>query len=244
MNNTALKISTPREETAVNISISKYRAVKVPDRSSPVTSRGIKKATAADPIREATTIHEIADYLLTHGKTKKLGLRNRMAFILGVTTGLRVSDLLKIKISDVLRADGSFFSHIIVREKKTHKTNDPKLGAAARQAIKEYLEESGSWSFSDYLIKSSKGGKISVSQFWRILNDAQVGLGLDEHISTHTMRKTCGYMTIRQNPDDSLAVVHLQQMFNHSSIQTTLNYCGISRDEQDKYYDGVNAIFD
>lgn len=243
MNNTARKIQLTPDEPAITIDISRR---KTPTRGSDVTSRGIKKATAADPIRDPHLIHTIADYLETHAKTRLLGLRNRMAFILGTTTGLRVSDLLNLKIRDVLRDDGTFYSHITVRERKTGKTNDPKLGRAACEAIKNYLEEfqlSGEWSFDDFLIKSKKGGKLTVPQFWRILHAAQEGLGIDDHISTHTMRKTCGYQTIRKNPDDALAVVHLQQMFNHSSTQTTLAYVGVSRDEQDKYYDAVDAMF-
>lgn len=237
-----IQLDTP----AVNIEISSYRdehrTAPIP-RGSNTTSRGVKKATAADPIRDPAKINELADFYLHNAKTHRLGLRNRMAFIIGVTTGLRVSDILKLKIGDVVRPNGEFITHLTVREKKTGKTNDPKLGVAARKAIAEYLEDlNGEFSFDDYLIRSSKGGKLTVTQFYRIINAAESALGLTDHISTHSMRKTYGYQTIRQNPDDSLAVVHLQGMFNHSSMQTTLTYCGISRDEEDKYYDGINEL--
>ena len=241
MTNTARKLIY--DEPAVNIELSEYRSVRLPERGSSLTSRGVKKATAADPIRDPEMINTLADWYLTHAKTHRLGLRNRMAFIIGVTTGLRVSDVLKLKIRDVMKPSGEFISHLTIREKKTTKTNDPKLGLAARKAIAAYIEDlNGEFTMDDYLIRSNKGGKLTVTQFYRILTAAQDALGLEDHISTHSMRKTYGYQTIRQNPDDSLAVVHLQGMFNHSSMQTTLTYCGISRDEEDKYYDGINDL--
>lgn len=244
MNSTARKFDY--DEPAVNIDISEYRAVKLPTRGSDVTSRGVKKATAADPIRDPEMINILAEWYLTHAKTHRLGLRNKMAFIIGITTGLRASDILKLRIRDVLKPDGTFIVHLTVREKKTTKTNDPKLGSAAQKAIADYLNAlNGDYSFDDFLIQSGKNdneGRLSKTQLYRILTAAQKALKLDDHISTHTMRKTYGYQTIRQNPDDPLAVVHLQGMFNHSSMQTTLTYCGISRDEEDKYYDGINEL--
>lgn len=238
--NTARNIELP----ATHIEISQYTG-KAPKPYSTTTSRGIKKATAAEPIRDPRLIKEIEDYLLTHGKTKWYGLRNRMAFVLGTTTGLRASDILNLRIRDVLKPDGTFHSHPVIREQKTHKTNDPKLGSAAIKAIIEYLNEGGKdYSLDDYLIRSERGGKLNKSQLYRIIHEPQKALGLEDHLSTHSMRKTYGYHTIRNNPDDPMALVHLQSMFNHSSVQTTLTYCGISRDEEDKYYDEMNAMFD
>ena len=213
-------------------------------KDSDYTSRGVKKATASDPIRNPGDIKRIADYLETHGKTTWYGLRNRMAFVLGVTTGLRASDLLKLRIRDVIRDDGTFVDHLLIREKKTKKTNDPKLGEEAQRSIYKFLSERKDWTPDDYLIRTERGGKMSSNQFYDIISSTQEALKLPYHIGTHTMRKTYGYWTIRNNPNDSMALTHLQHMFNHTSMQTTLTYCGISRDEEDKYYDSMNEMFE
>lgn len=224
---------------AVNFDLN---ALKQTWQDTRTTSRGVKKAEAADPISEVEDINRIAKYLLQHGKNQWYGYRNRMAFILGVTTGLRGSDLLRIKISDVLKDDGTIVDYLRIQEKKTKKYNDPKIGDAAKTVIAEYLTNLGEFSGDEYLIRSERGGKLDESQLYRILTPVKKALKLPYHIGTHTMRKTYGYWTIRNNPNDSMALIHLQHMFNHSSPQTTLTYCGISREEEDKYYNGINEM--
>lgn len=224
--------------TVINLPVAKKEWI-----DSSRTSRGIKKAEAADPIREAEDIVRIAEYLLTHGKNQWYGYRNRMAFVLGVSTGLRVSDLLRIKIEDVLNEDGTIVDYLRIQEKKTRKYNDPKIGTAAKTAISEYLASLESFTREEYLIRSERGGKLDESQLYRTLSAVEKGLNLPYHFSTHTMRKTYGYWTIRNNPNDNMALIHLQMMFNHSSPQTTLTYCGINREEEDKYYNGINEMF-
>lgn len=226
--------------TATNIDLT--AALKNEWVDSPTTSRGVKKAEAADPITEAGDIVKIAEYLLQHAKNKWYGYRNRMAFILGVTTGLRSSDLLRIRIRDVLKPDNTIVDYLRIQEKKTKKYNDPKLGTAAKTVIAEYLTYLGEFDPDEYLIRSERGGQLDGTQLYRILTPVKDGLKLPYHIGTHTMRKTYGYWTIRNNPNDNMALIHLQHMFNHSSPQTTLTYCGISREEEDKYYNGINEM--
>jgi len=61
------------------------------------------------------------------------------------------------------------------------------------------------------------------------LKKAAEKLGI-EKVGTHTLRKTFGYHHYQRNKD----VAILQKLFNHSSPSITLEYIGISQDEQDQ----------
>lgn len=219
-------------------------AKKVANWDSKYMDDGRRKPTAADPLRDKELIPIIAEYLETHAKTKRLGLRNKMAFMIGVTTGLRSSDILNLRIGDVYNFDGTFVNYVVIRERKTWKMNDPKLSAKTKDAIIDYLTELGDFKPEDFLVQSERGGQLNRVQWYTVLQKAQKGLGLSEHISSHTMRKTFGYHTVHNNPNDLTALEHLQGMFNHSSTATTLRYCGITREEEDKYYDEMDDLFD
>lgn len=239
--NTARKVSP--ESTATSIEISQFVQPKKSDKTSRYTSKNIKKATAAEPIRDPEVLKQIEEYILSNAKTEWYGRRNLMAFILGTSTGLRASDVLNLRIGDVINEDGSFKHHIIIREQKTNKRNDPKLSARAAEAIRDYLfVTKKKLTFDDYLIQSERGGKLDKSQLYRIVHAPQEALGLEEHLSTHTMRKTFGYHTIRSNPNDVLTLADVQEMFNHSSSRTTLRYCGLDRERQDRYYDAISDL--
>ena len=56
------------------------------------------------------------------------------------------------------------------------------------------------------------------------------------------MRKTFGYWQLKAHKDDALFLCHLQEMFNHSSPQITLRYCGLAEEEMEQYYIDVNLL--
>lgn len=211
---------------------------------SPYTSHGKPKATPGDPIRTMSDIQKAKDFYLTHGKTEKVRLRNHLLFTLGISTGLRGGDLLRITIGDVVTADGRFKSHINVFEEKTAKHNNPKLNSASKEAIAMYLNYLEEFSLDDYLFTSEKGGMLDQSQLYRIVHSLQTELGLPYHMSAHSLRKTFGYWNIKLHPDDSRALITLQNMLNHDSPETTLIYCGITQDDEDAFYDDIDQLFD
>lgn len=207
------------------------------------TSHGKRKATAGEPIRTVEEIQAAKEYYLTHGKNEITRLRNHAIFVVGVSIGVRGCDLLNLKIGDVLNENGTIKMHINVYEKKTNKHNDPKLNLIARDAILMYLNALGKYKMSDYLFKSERGGKMDESQLYRILHELQTKLGLPYHISAHSLRKTFAYQNIKLHPDDMHALITLQGMMNHDSPATTLRYCGITKDDEDVFYDAIENIF-
>jgi len=148
--------------------------------------------------------------------------RDRFMFVFGINTGLRVSDIVKLKVKDVRGK-----THILIREKKTKKTKRFSLFTHLRQEIEQYIR---GMEDEDYLFPSRKGNShISTTQAYRVLVKAGEMLGRDD-IGTHTMRKTFGYAYYRKTKD----IAFLQEIFNHSSSNITKRYIGIIQEEIDK----------
>ena len=165
------------------------------------------------PIRDIKDIENVKRVL------KKSGQRDYMLFLTGINTGLRISDILKLKVSDVRGK-----SHISIKEKKTGKNKRLLLNAPFKVELDEYIADMQD---DEPLFKSQKGDNkpIGVVRAWGILKDAAEKCGLDE-IGTHTLRKTFGYHFYQQYKDVAL----LQDIFNHSSPSVTLRYIGINAD--------------
>jgi integrase len=167
------------------------------------------------PIREKSLIEKMKNELLRNGK------RDYILFIVGINTGLRISDILTLKVSDVKG------THIVLREEKTEKTKRISI-SHIREELNTYIDGMND---NDYLFSSRKGANKPITrvQAYRILNNVAEKLSISE-IGTHTLRKTFGYHFYQKTKDVAL----LQELFNHSAPSVTLRYIGINQDIMDK----------
>lgn len=144
--------------------------------------------------------------------------RDQLLFKLGITTGLRVGDIVKFKISDVLDKN-----NVTVLEGKTKKKRDIFI-EPVKELINEYMKLLPPDAI--YLFPSRKGDShITTTQAYRILTKAADLLGRKD-IGTHTMRKTFAYHYYMQNRD----VAELMNILNHSSQSITLRYIGVQQE--------------
>ena len=177
------------------------------------------------PIRDPNTIAKIKEYLKnSSSKMQTLRLRNYFLFTFGINVGLRISDIIGLKASDVSG------SHISIIERKTGKNRRYKINSMLKEEIAMYCEGVDKDSF---LFPSQKGGHISRIQAYNIINDAAKHVGLDCEVGTHTLRKTFGYWHYKQYKD----IAALQIIFNHASPSDTLRYIGIEQDQLDELAD-------
>ncbi|RDE34161.1 site-specific integrase [Parageobacillus thermoglucosidasius] len=168
------------------------------------------------PIRDPEKIEAIKRFL------KEQNERNYMLFLIGINTGLRISDILKLKVGDVKG------THISIREKKTGKQKRIRITPSLKRELKRYIEGKND---DEYLIKSRNGRNkpIGRSMAYKILRKTAERFHLDE-IGTHTLRKTFGYHFYQQTKD----VAMLQEIFNHSSPAITLKYIGVNQESMDR----------
>ena len=173
-----------------------------------------------EPIRNANKIKEVKNIL------KQRGYRDYLLFSIGINTGLRISDILKLKVEDVKDK-----SHIILKEGKTKKTKRFFINEKLREDIDTYIFNKEDRGFLFESRKTDDKGDpkaISRNQAYNILKAVADEVGLD-NIGTHSMRKTFGYHHYKKHKDVAL----LQGIFNHSSPSVTLRYIGINQENQD-----------
>jgi integrase len=181
--------------------------------------------TAVNPIRDKKKLEAMKKIL------KAQNLRDWLLFVLGINSGLRISDLLQLRVNNV---QGQVRVHI--RELKTRKEKDFPLSEVCIKAIKEYLIESN-LPESSPLFPSRKGAQaISRVQAYRIINVAARTVGITDPIGTHTMRKTFGYHAYQSGIDISW----IQKLLNHSAPSVSLAYIGITKDDLDSVYINLN----
>lgn len=170
------------------------------------------------PIRDLQKIEEIKTLL------KERSQRDYFLFFMGINTGLRVSDLLILKVKDVKNK-----THITIKEEKTNKTKMFPLYTITSD-IEAYIK---SMKDNSYLFASRERYEgqrpLSRHQAWKIFSDVGKLAGLED-IGTHTLRKTFGYHFYQMTKD----VAMLQELFNHSAPSVTLRYIGINQDMIDK----------
>lgn len=226
-------------------------------------SRTKKKASdpteehSAEPIKNKEDIARLREYFLNQS------LRNHMLFVVGINIGLRISDLLKLRFSDIMNPDGSYKSEIVLIEQKTKNTSKKikrrvfALSPVAVQAIEMYRQSLTYFSMDLYLFRSESTAQkycynnkpMSPQGVQDILNKAFDDLGLTTRHGTHMLRKTFAYHVLTGTNDPferTRRLELLQRMFNHSSAAVTLAYAGISRQEMISVYNnldlGLNCI--
>lgn len=164
-----------------------------------------------EPIREIEIVEAVAKTL------KSKSERNYIMFCIGIYSGLRVSDILKLKVRDVKNKDV-----IRITEKKTGNHKVYPVPAPLKKALKEYVKDMES---DEYIIANQSTKRpIGRVQAWRILKKACEPFGL-RYIGTHTMRKTFGYHFYQMYGD----VVMLMTIFGHTSESYTLRYIGVNK---------------
>ncbi|GAB6178580.1 tyrosine-type recombinase/integrase [Desulfobaculum senezii] len=123
----------------------------------------------------------------------RLAVRNRCLFVLGVTAGFRVSEMLSLHVRDVVAQKRVRRSVRVARRhmKGRHESRTVYLAREARVAILEQIRALG-WPSPDtpLFLSQSGRGAISRSQAYRVLIHAFEASGISENLGTHTLRKT------------------------------------------------------
>lgn len=168
--------------------------------------------------------------------SSKYKVRNRALFILGISTGGRIAELLSLKIEDVwsptrrrLGEQGGQPVSDLLYEKNVVKGKENSrlipLNSDAKQAIRKLID----WQVKQYpkvepkrpLFPSRKGNDaISTTQGYRVLKDAFSLAGLNGKVATHSMRKTYA-----QRLYDATGDIYLvAEALGHKAVETTKKY--------------------
>ena len=167
-----------------------------------------------EPIKDIELIRYIKRYL------KESNERDYVMFTTGIYTGLRISDILRLRVKDVKDKE-----RIRIKQKKTNQFVDIKLNKELREIYKEYCKDKEPM---DYLIANERLKKvnrpITRDRAYKIMTKLAKEFRL-ERIGTHTLRKTCGYHMYKNSNKDIGLVM---QVLGQKDESSTLNYIGLN----------------
>ena len=182
-----------------------------------------------DPIRDIDSIDAIKEVL------RKKSQRDVLLFVFGINTGIRVSDLLALKVGDIWDGEG-LKEFLYLRDSGQGEPCAYYLNGSVKLELKNYLE-TVDFKETDYLFKSKKNDQpITRQQAYRIINSAAREVGILGKIGTHTLRKTFGYHAYRKG----IAISIIMEIYHHNTPSETLRYIGIDKKEKNLVKVDVN----
>jgi len=158
--------------------------------------------------------------------------RNREYLLIGTGAylGLRASDLLNLRWSDVMSKD-----ELVITEKKTGKKRHITINPSLKDILSSVsadLQKNGKFNMDDYLFANRQGKKVSIQYINRLLKKTFTDFGIrTQNASTHTLRKTFGKRVWEMDGKSERSLIYLSQIFNHSSIGITRRYIGIVQED-------------
>ena len=149
--------------------------------------------------------------------------RDYCLFLLGINTGIKLQELLSLRVHDVCDKDGEITDILSI----PHYCNPPVyLNASIRRSLKKYLNEN-SFIDTDYLFSSRKtSNPITRQQAYRIINAAAKNAGIEEPVGMTTLRKTFGYHAYSQG----VAISLIQKRLQHASPSETKHFIGVDQE--------------
>jgi integrase/recombinase XerD len=187
----------------------------------------LKMASAKQPARFVHTLNEAqVDALLNAPDlTTPLGLRERTMLELMYASGLRVSELVTLKVVELSLNDG-----VLRITGKGSKTRLVPFGEQARHWLERYLKEARGvildGQVDDALFVTGRGGAMTRQMFWVVIKKHAARAGITAPLSPHTLRHA--FATHLLNHGADLRVVQL--LLGHSDISTTQIYTHVARE--------------
>lgn len=183
---------------------------------SPKLPRSLPKSLSEDEVEKLLHAPDI---------NERLGLRDRAMLETLYATGLRVSELVALKISEV-----SLDMGVVRVTGKGSKTRLVPLGEEALDWITRYLREARPelmrGQLADAMFVTQRGDGMTRQAFWYLIKRYARYAGITKHLSPHVMRHA--FATHLLNHGADLRVV--QMLLGHSDISTTQIYTHVARE--------------
>ena len=165
--------------------------------------------------------------------------RDTALFLLGVKSGFRISELLSLRLGDVIQA-GRLVDRVRVQRRHMKKKTEGRtvlLHPDAKLALAEWVDELKTPSLSPtsrstYLFRSRKGRNRPISRIhaWRAIREAYESNELRGPLGTHSMRKTFANRVYDALEHD---LVKTQRALGHKNINSTVQYLSFREEEID-----------
>lgn len=178
-------------------------------------------------------IEELEIIFNTPDINTSLGQRNRLILEILYATGIRVSELVNIKISDI-----DFYRKEIRILGKGNKERIDPFGEYCLDAINMFLEDGRKKILQkhhvtcDYLILNEHGNKLTTRGVEKIIDNVVKQAALKKHISPHMLRHTFATHLLNEGCD----IKTVQELLGHESLESTAIYTHVSNERLRKVY--------
>ena len=185
--------------------------------SSPIND--IESPKIENKLPEVLTEDEIKRLISSVNLDSEFGQRNKAIIEVLYGTGIRVSELTDLKLSNIF-----FNENIIKVTGKGNKERFVPLGKIASIEIKKYLNNRDklkiSSKFSDILFLNRYGRQLTRSMIFKVINDSSKNAKINKKISPHTLRHSYATHLLKNGAD----LRTIQLILGHESITTTEIY--------------------
>lgn len=188
----------------------------------------------AEVLPKVLSIDEVDKLLQTPDTEKPIGLRDRALLEVMYATGLRISELVELKLSELHLSMG-----FIQTIGKGNKERILPVGGEAVNWLNEYLMDSRpifakrAVEESPYVFLNARGGGLSRQGVWKNLNKTVQQSGIKQNVSPHMLRHSFATHLLENGAD--LRIV--QELLGHSDISTTQIYTHITKTRMKDIYD-------
>jgi integrase/recombinase XerD len=168
---------------------------------------------------------EVEDLLNAPDINQTIGLRDRAMLELLYASGLRVSELVTVKVNEISTHDG-----VVRVTGKGSKTRLVPMGQEAADWIDKYINKARpailGGQMTDALFATTRGGAMTRQAFWYLIKRYALLAGISKHMSPHVLRHA--FATHLLNHGADLRVV--QMLLGHADISTTQIYTHVARE--------------
>lgn len=203
----------------------KYLLVEENVKKNPFAE--IKNPKRPKNLIEVLDEKEVKNFLDRIPCSSNLELRDKAMFELIYSSGMRVSELVNLKLNDI-----DYEENLIRCIGKGNKERIIPVGQTAVNYLKTYLKSARfklqskkNSRSSEFMFLNKNGTKISRQGFWKVLKKYEKMLNLDKSIYPHLFRHSYATHMLERGAD--LRVV--QELLGHSSISTTEIYTNINK---------------
>lgn len=186
---------------------------------------------AGAPLPRDLTLEEVERLLAQPGNTEPLGLRDQAMLEILYATGLRVSELLSLRLEDMNLEVG-----YVIAYGKGKKERLVPIGEVSLESLKDYLARARPGFCKTekvpYVFLNRSGKRLSRQGFWKMLNRYALLAGIKSPVTPHVLRHSFASHLLERGAD----LRSLQLLLGHASISTTQIYTHLNRERLKKIY--------
>lgn len=198
-----------------------YNYLLFTERVEQLPTDNVEPPKAARTLPAVLTVEEVDAMLSTFDLTTVKGCRDSAIVEVLYSTGLRVSELVSLRIGDLFFGEG--YLRVVGKGDKQRLV---PVGSAARDKIQLYMElRRPKFSSEDTLFLNNRGTPLTRIMVFNIIKQAAMYAGVEKSISPHTLRHSYATHLLEGGAN----IRQVQELLGHESITTTEVYTHLDR---------------